>query len=357
MTAPENIGVNVPAISDRFIVISEVGRGGYGVVYKAIDTMSGDIVALKQVNSFNVHVGLPLSFYRENASLTEMKDNPNIVNLRETVRSEDGEHLYMVLDYCEYDLSGLLHSYTLNGRQIQSYMKQILLAVKSLHDKGFVHRDLKPSNIFLTKNNVIKVGDFGLTRKIDKKRTLTPKVMTRSYRPPEVILGDSHYNSSVDIWSLGCVFFEMLTGKALFKPTTSSDFSLLDSIFAICGSPNDENWPGFNKLPNAGLVQISKPNTNKSTLREFLQENIPIHYQILIELLEKMLKIDPNQRITVDQALEHPFFESNFVLRPLKYPEVHGSVSSKEKIPIKKNILDLKKLIRSQRVMPPPILA
>ncbi|OHT14004.1 Serine/threonine-protein kinase ppk23 [Tritrichomonas foetus] len=402
------------SISSEYDVVSHVGRGGYGNVYKAINKSTGEIVALKKVNSFDIHGGLPTSYYREVNCLKEMRGHPNIVNLKNICRSKDsssGEScLYLVMDYCEYDLSGLIHNYGLTIRQIQSFMRQILIAVQDMHSHGYVHRDLKPSNVFVTKEGVIKVGDFGLTRKLDKSRPLTSKVITPSYRPPEVLLGDSHYDQSVDVWSLACVLYEMVTGKVLFRPSTASDLSQLLSIFEICGMPNQENWPGFDKLPNASILQMcqSPKNSNnqysnnsmtfsnnsmtqysnnsfsdgfsyqcKSALRELLEQTIPPQLHTIVDLLESMLQLDPRRRATIAQALEHPFFAdteqasaagTSFELSCLPYPETHAiDVSAKIPLAKHKNLnanvdfvnkaLNARQILRPARVLPPPILA
>ncbi|KAK8861072.1 hypothetical protein M9Y10_012766 [Tritrichomonas musculus] len=341
-----------PTINSQFYVISQVGRGGYGSVFKAIDLSNGEVVALKKVFTFDPHTGIPSSFYREIKCLKEMDGNENIVKLKQIIRSKEEHCFYLVLDYCEYDLCGLVHNYGLTYEQAQTYMKQILNAVRSMHSKEFVHRDLKPSNIFLTVENVVKVGDFGLTRKLDKTRPLTSKVITQSYRPPEVLLGDSHYGPAVDIWSLGCVFYEMITNKVLFCPSSSTDISQLMSIFSICGTPTQENWPGFDKLPNSNLIKNTK--TIKSTLRELLERDVPQELSIIIDLLESMLQLDPSKRINIEQVMSHPFFADDFVLPALSYPETHAA--NIVSIPIARNIIKIDSLLMHERILPPPIL-
>lgn len=347
---PSAIG---PTINSQFFVVSQIGRGGYGSVFKAVDLRNGDIVALKKVFTFDQHVGLPPSYYREVNCLKEMDGNENIVKLKQIIHSKEEHCLYLALEYCEYDLCGLIHNYRLTLEQIQSYMKQILLSVQAMHIKDYVHRDLKPSNIFITRENIVKVGDFGLSRKLDKSRPLTSNVITPSYRPPEVLLGDSHYGTAVDIWSLGCVFYEMITNKVLFRPSASTDISQLMSIFCICGTPTQENWPGFENLPNASLIGQTK--TIQSTLRELLERDISPEMYCIIDLLESMLQLDPSKRVNIEQVMSHPFFEGNFELPELSYPETHATdiVS----IPITRQIIKIDSILKHERILPPPILA
>lgn len=258
-----------------------------------------------------------------------MKGHENIINYSSTVRSNNDNSLYLVLDYCEYDLAVLINNYGLSQFQLKSYMKQLLLGLSSLHDHGYVHRDIKPSNVFVTKDNKIKLGDFGLTRKIfdnnsdvdcfldcssqlSRDRTMTTQIMTQSYRPPEVLLEDTNYDQSIDIWSLACVFYEMLTGKVLFYSSSSTVFSQLASILRICGSPNQENWPGFDKLPKANYIDMMQKFV--PALRELLELTIPPQYHCLIDLLQSMLQLDPKKRINAHQALSHPFFNDQTTL-------------------------------------------
>lgn len=285
-----------------------------------MERSTGKIVALKKVNKFNIHEGLPLSYYRETSCLKELKGNEYIIDYRKTIRSRDKSSFYLVLDYCEYDLAALISNYGFSEFQMKSFMKQILLAVSTLHEKGYIHRDLKPSNFFVKKDGRIKLGDFGLSIKLSKfnseanlnptkkprERTLSTQIMTQSYRPPEVLLGDTNYDQSADIFSLACIFYEMLTQKVLFCSSSSTTIAQIASILRICGTPNQESWPGFDELPNANFFQMIQ--SYSPALRELLELTIPPQYQCLIDLLESMLQLDPKKRITVHQALEHPFF-------------------------------------------------
>jgi serine/threonine protein kinase len=260
----------------------------------------------------------------------------------------------MVFEYHEFDLSGLIHLHGLSLPQIQSYMGQLLAAVSSMHSLGFVHRDLKPANVFVTRANVLKLGDFGLTKYIatDTVRPLTQEVVTPSYRAPELLLGDQHYTQAVDVWSLACVFFEMITGKRLFEPSTSSPLSVLDSIFKICGTPNSESWPGIVDLSDWGRLKLLR--TYRPSLRETLVRSLPAEFASVIDLLVGMLQLRPDDRITVEQALEHPFFKEYVTVPTPKMAECHAlNVTQTPKMAVR----PLEVCVKARRVLAPLVLA
>ena len=345
------LGASSPSTDNDYDIICSVGCGGYGFVFKAFSHKSGDIVALKRVKTFDPHVGLPISFYKELNAISKIH-HKNIVGFREVFRSKKDDCIYIVMDYCEYDLSALIHNIKLSYQQKKSYMKQILEGISEIHKKNVIHRDLKPSNILVQKDNVIKIADFGLSKKIEKSMPLTNKVTTLSYRAPEVLLGDVYYGKAVDIWSLGCLFYEMLAGKALFRHA-NCDLNQLIEIFKVCGSPNHENWPGFDQLPNAMMLQSL--NTFESTLKDLLIQTIPATLHNCIWLIESMLQLDPKKRITVDSALNSGLFNDNFALSYLEFPDNHAiDVNS---IPIANIAPRVNHVFHPNTVYPPSLLA
>jgi serine/threonine protein kinase len=321
------------AVSDRYLIIQRIGSGQYGSVFKALDTATGGVVALKHVKVFDPSVGLPVSFYRESRSLSSFHHD-NIVGFRGVVQSANDADVFLVLDYCEYDLGALIKSRALMGlpfAQARCFMRQLLLGLSVMHSAGFAHRDIKP-NIFVTPANVVKLGDFGLARhlKTNRSQPLTNSVITPSYRSPEVLLKDGHYGFPVDIWSLACVFYEMATGRSLFLPSTATDVDQLISIFRICGTPGPSDWPGIEGLPGYPWLRAMQPQL--SVLGATLSASLPPGFLCLKSLLEAMLVLDPVRRITAEAALAHPFFTecSEADLDPRSLPriglaECHGN--------------------------------
>ncbi|EAX87361.1 CMGC family protein kinase [Trichomonas vaginalis G3] len=296
---------------------------------KAIDPTNGEVVAIKKVRIFNQNQALPQAFYRETSNLQTLK-HPNIINLREIFRSNSGEEPYMVFDYCEFDLDGLIHSRNTKGLPLQTvkcYFKQILNAVKACHDLNIVHRDLKPANIFITRDNVVKLGDFGLSRDLTKgnsQRTLG--VVTPGYRAPEIILGNTQYDYSSDIWSLGAILFEMLTGIPLFRPLTSSDISQLAAIVFVLGKPNENDFAN-NSCSNINLLNMVRDSDR--SLEGILSECLVGESAEAIPLILGMLKYNPSQRITVDEALCSQFLsdpnETDYSNLPkISFAETHS---------------------------------
>ncbi|EAY15351.1 CMGC family protein kinase [Trichomonas vaginalis G3] len=293
---------------------------------KAIDPKNGDIVAIKRVKVFNSSQSLPQSFYRETSNLQHLK-HENIINLREVFRPSNSNVPYMVFDYCEFDLDGLIHNRYSNGldnKTVKSYFKQILTAVKFCHDNNIIHRDLKPSNIFVTRDNVVKLGDFGLSRDLSKgSPRMTLNVVTPGYRAPELILGNSEYDTSSDIWSLGTILFEMITGVPLFKPLTSSDISQLASIVFVMGKPNpDEISP---KCANSNILNMVS-RTSGVPFEDFLRENLQGEAAAAIPLIFSMLRYNPEERISIEEALCSSFFddEDMFKLPQIPFAETHS---------------------------------
>lgn len=355
------------SIEDLYDIITPLGSGSYGQVLKAQNRETGQIVALKKIKHIQHDEGFPGQALREIISLQSLKgDNNNIVNLHEVITTYPKRNVYLVFDYFEFDLRSLLSSATIpfTVTQVKCYMIQLMNALLNVHLNGFIHRDVKPANVLLSVDNIIKLGDFGLARKIDNNRPLTNRVMTQRYRPPELVLGATYYGPEVDIWSLGCTFYEMMTGKALFY--CDSDTDQIGLIFKLFGVPSEKEWPEWRSLPNAKLFEFAKP--SQSNIDEFLENNLPSQFQDSIPILKEMLTLNPSERISIDKALNHPYFYSSCGeydpcnLKKLTNKETHSQSQFENnffKMMKTKNI-DRRHLYQELRppiMMPPPIFA
>ncbi|KAG8346876.1 Protein kinase domain [Trypanosoma vivax] len=289
---------------NRYTVLGQLGDGSFGVVSKAQQTNTGEIVAVKKMkqrfNSWEECLQL-----RE-VQLLRKVQHPNIVKLKEVVR--ENNELFLVFEYMEMNLfsiqrmraeqmSGVQSLF--NDREIRSIMCQTLLAVQAMHKSGFMHRDLKPENL-LIKGDIVKVADFGLAKEIRSRPPFTEYVSTRWYRAPEIILRSTHYNSPVDIWACGVLFAELYLNRPLFPG--SSDNDQLFKICSVLGAPTPAEWDEGHQLSRR--LNMRFPTVAPTPLRQLLSSAPPT----AIDLIEQMLRFNPSDRPTATQCLQHQHF-------------------------------------------------
>uniref|UniRef100_A0A1J3EZU5 cyclin-dependent kinase n=1 Tax=Noccaea caerulescens TaxID=107243 RepID=A0A1J3EZU5_NOCCA len=294
---------------DEFERLNKIDEGTYGVVYRAKDKKTGEIVALKKVKMEKEREGFPLTSLREINILLSFH-HPSIVDVKEVVVGSSLDSIFMVMEYMEHDLKALME--TMKQRFSQSEVKclmlQLLEGVKYLHDNWVLHRDLKTSNLLLNNRGELKICDFGLARQYGSPlKPYTHLVVTLWYRAPELLLGAKQYSTAIDMWSLGCIMAELLSKAPLFNGKT--EFDQLDKIFRILGTPNESIWPGFSKLPG---VKVNFVKHQYNLLRKkFPATSVtgsPVLSDAGFDLLNKLLTYDPERRITVDAALKHDWF-------------------------------------------------
>ena len=181
-------------------------------------------------------------------------------------------------------------------------MYQIIKGVHHIHKHKILHRDLKPGNLLVTDNGIIKIADFGLARGFGIPVTnYSNEVVTLWYRPPDVLLGSKDYMTTIDIWSIGCIFAEMSTGKALF--TGLNDTDQVKKIFKILGTPKEDDFPGLKKL--SGWNPDEFDNYPAQDLKQYVPNLEDEGYKLLIS----MLQTDPDKRISTEDAMNHPYFD------------------------------------------------
>ncbi|KRX08095.1 Protein kinase-like domain [Pseudocohnilembus persalinus] len=291
---------------DRYQKLQNIGDGSYGVVYRALDKLKKEEVALKKMKLIVEQEGVPATTIREISLLREIKHD-NVVQLKDVVQEE--KTLYLVFEQLDYDLNYYLKKLKdkqeyLNEQNIKKFLYKILCGIQACHSRRILHRDLKPQNILLSKDGKLKIGDFGLSRTYSIPiKPYTNEVVTLWYRAPELLLGSIEYSTPVDIWSVGCIFVELVTNDALFAGDT--EIEQLNRIFKQLGTPNEETWPGVTKLKNFG---VSFPTFPQKRIEESLTFLKKLSKEG-IELLSSMLQIDPTKRITARAALNSPYFD------------------------------------------------
>merc|ERR1711934_504896 len=296
------------SVNERYEKLEKIGEGTYGVVYRAKDKESGDIVALKKVRMGNEDEGVPSTALREIALLKEIK-HPNTVGLLDVESSES--KLYLIFEFCDSDLKKYMNNIrgTLSAQLVKELMFQMVMGITYCHMHRLIHRDLKPQNILVDKKGVLKLADFGLARAFTIPiETLTHEVVTLWYRAPEILLGGKHYSVGVDMWSIGCIFAELVTKQPLFPG--DSEIDQLYRIFRVCGTPTEAIWPGVSKLPDWKPTfpqwapkDISAIDAGKGDKNDTVGARLDAHG---VDLLTRILTYEPNQRISGKDALQHP---------------------------------------------------
>jgi cyclin-dependent kinase 2 len=298
---------------DRYSKLEKIGEGTYGVVYKARDRVSQEVIALKKIRLDAEDEGVPSTAIREISLLKELQ-HQNIVRLKDVVHSE--KKLHLVFEFLEHDLKKHMDQQQATGgltvMQVKSFLYQMLRGIAFCHSHRVLHRDLKPQNLLIDRDRNLKLADFGLARAFGiPVRTytheasatqalcvmfqhhlstkisfsslnfiiqplITSQVVTLWYRAPEILLGSKHYATPVDIWSVGCIFAEMVNGRPLFPG--DSEIDELFRVFRNLGTPNEEVWPGVSNLPDFKVSNIFFPSfpNRKPLLLLFL-----FHYSLL----------------------------------------------------------------------------
>ncbi|KAK4784320.1 hypothetical protein SAY86_018688 [Trapa natans] len=295
----------LPQRANTFEKLDKIGQGTYSSVYRARDVISNKIVALKRVRFDNLDPESVRFMCREILILRKL-DHPNIIKLEGLITSPMSCSLYLIFEYMEHDLTGLVArpGIKFTEPQIKCYMKQLLNGLDYCHRRGILHRDIKGSNLLIDNNGILKIADFGLASFFDPDRSvpLTSRVVTLWYRPPELLLGASHYGVEVDLWSTGCILGELYTGRPILPGKT--EVEQLHKIFKLCGSPSEDYW---RKLHLSHAAIFKPPQHYRRCIVDTFKELPPV----AIRLIERLLSLDPSQRGTAILALNNEFFTTS----------------------------------------------
>ncbi|KAJ8335111.1 hypothetical protein SKAU_G00407500 [Synaphobranchus kaupii] len=295
-------------ISQKYDIKKRLGKGAYGIVWKAVDRRSGEVVAVKKIfDAFRNRTDAQRTF-REIMFLQEFGDHLNIIKLLDVIRAQNDKDIYLVFEYMETDLHAVIKKGNLlKDIHMRYIIYQILTATKYLHSGNVIHRDQKPSNVLLDRDCQVKLCDFGLARSLQQIQEeegnppLTEYVATRWYRAPEILLGSPRYTKGVDIWSVGCILGEMLLGKALFPGT--STINQVERILSTVPRPSPEDVHSIHSEYGASVIQrmLLRP---QLSLEEMLPASVAPD---ALNLLQQLLVFNPDKRLSAEQALLHPY--------------------------------------------------
>ncbi|XP_042621964.1 mitogen-activated protein kinase 14B-like isoform X1 [Cyprinus carpio] len=289
-------------VPERYQNLSPVGSGAYGSVCSSLDTKTGLRVAVKKLSRPFQSIIHAKRTYRELRLLKHMK-HENVIGLLDVFTPATClagfDDVYLVTHLMGADLNNIVKCQKLTDDHVQFLIYQILRGLKYIHSADIIHRDLKPGNLAVNEDCELKILDFGLARLTDDE--MTGYVATRWYRAPEIMLNWMHYNMTVDIWSVGCIMAELLTGRTLFPGT--DHINQLQQIMRLTGTPPDSLISRMPSHEAQNYISSLAYMPKRNFADVFIGAN-----PLAVDLLEKMLVLDTDKRITASQALAHPYF-------------------------------------------------
>eukprot|EP00796_Vickermania_ingenoplastis_P006644 gene6644-4763_t len=301
-------------VEQRYRILRHIGSGAYGVVWAALDTHTGKQVAVKKVFDAFGNQQDAQRTYREVMLLDRVAGNPRIVSIVNIIQAVNNIDLYIVFELAETDLTVVLRKAILHTEHRRYLVYQVVKTVAQLHAMSIIHRDLKPSNIFINADCGIKVGDFGLARCFPPADTavtdalhFTDYIATRWYRSPEILVKSAHYNTAMDMWAIGCIICELLTGHPLFSG--SSTVHQLQLIVDALGDPSTEDIKSLRSAEPWPLQHRGAHGT-----RDTFRDSFAGYDPSAVDLAAKLLVFNPTRRITAREALQHPYI-ADFVSR------------------------------------------
>merc|ERR1712223_820810 len=286
---------------DTYTKLDKIGEGTYATVFKGKSRLTDALVALKEIR-LEHEEGAPCTAIREVSLLKELR-HANIVTLHDIVHTE--KSLTLVFEYLEKDLKQYMDDCgaILSMNNVKLFLFQLLRGLSYCHSRRILHRDLKPQNLLINERGELKLADFGLARaKSVPTKTYSNEVVTLWYRPPDVLLGSTEYSTPIDMWGVGCIFYEMASGRPLFPGSTVEDE--LHLIFKVLGTPTEDNWPGISRSEE--LAGYKFP----AYAPETLVSKAPRLDTDGIGLLSSFLLFEAKKRLPAREALRHPYFSS-----------------------------------------------
>lgn len=295
-------------VGENYKIVDVVGEGAYGVVCSAVHVPSGSRVAIKKITPFD-HSMFCLRTLRE-IKLLRHFNHENIISILDIVKPADYEsfsEVYLIQELMETDMHRVIRTQELSDDHCQYFIYQTLRGLKALHCAQVLHRDLKPSNLLLNANCDLKICDFGLARSANQPEAegtgfMTEYVATRWYRAPEIMLTFKEYTKAIDVWSVGCILAEMLSGKPLFP---GRDYHhQLSLTLEILGTPSLDDFYAITSTRSRDYIRALPFRKKRNFYQMFPKANPQA-----VNLMERCLTFSPRKRITVEEALAHPYLE------------------------------------------------
>ncbi|XP_068644140.1 mitogen-activated protein kinase 3 [Aristolochia californica] len=283
--------------------IMPIGRGAYGIVCSVLNSETNEMIAMKKIaNAFDNHMDAKRTL-REIKLLRHL-DHENVIGIRDVIPPPNPEaftDVYVATELMDTDLYQIIRSnQDLSEEHCQYFLYQLLRGLKYIHSANVLHRDLKPSNLLLNANCDLKICDFGLARPTSENEFLTEYVVTRWYRAPELLLNSTDYTAAIDVWSVGCIFMELINRQPLFAGR--DHVHQMKLLTELLGTPNEAEL-GFVRNEDVKRYIRQLPYHP----RQQLSRVFPHIHPAAIDLVERMLTFDPVKRITVEEALAHPY--------------------------------------------------
>ncbi|XP_037616271.1 cyclin-dependent kinase 17 [Sebastes umbrosus] len=305
---------------ETYIKLDKLGEGTYATVFKGRSKLTDNLVALKEIR-LEHEEGAPCTAIREVSLLKDLK-HANIVTLHDIVHTE--KSLTLVFEYLDKDLKQYMDDCgnIMSMHNVKVFLFQILRGLSYCHKRKVLHRDLKPQNLLINEKGELKLADFGLARaKSVPTKTYSNEVVTLWYRPPDVLLGSSEYSTQIDMWGVGCIFYEMAAGRPLFPGSTVEDE--LHLIFRLLGTPTEDNWPGITSIEEFKSYNFPKYKPQP------LINHAPRLDGEGIELLLAFLRYESKKRISAEEAMKHSHFRQ-LGMRVHALPEIVSIFTLKE---------------------------
>uniref|UniRef100_A0AAZ3QTZ6 cyclin-dependent kinase n=1 Tax=Oncorhynchus tshawytscha TaxID=74940 RepID=A0AAZ3QTZ6_ONCTS len=301
---------------ETYIKLDKLGEGTYATVFKGRSKLTDNLVALKEIR-LEHEEGAPCTAIREVSLLKDLK-HANIVTLHDIVHTD--KSLTLVFEYLDKDLKQYMDDCgnIMSMHNVKIFLFQILRGLAYCHKRKVLHRDLKPQNLLINERGELKLADFGLARaKSVPTKTYSNEVVTLWYRPPDVLLGSSEYSTQIDMWGVGCIFYEMAAGRPLFPGSTVEDE--LHLIFRLLGTPSEDSWPGI-----SGVDEFKSYNFPKYKPQPFINHAPRLDTEVCwLTVGLPPLQYESKRRISADEAMKQAYFKS---LGP-RVHTLHESVS------------------------------